>query len=175
MQSTIYLRPIVLDDAKVSYKWRNDSEIWKFTKYQPKETVTPEMETEWLLEILKRPNERRFAICTIDTHQYIGNVYFNDIIDQSASAHIVIGEKCFWGKGIASEVAMQFLDYGFSQLNFKRVYLEVNCQNDRMIGFYLRLGFESIGQSGNYLKMLLLRQKFHDYIKYKNTVLANVD
>lgn len=172
MLNTIYLRPLILEDAKISYKWRNDAEIWRFTKYQPNQQVTPEMETEWLSDVLSRTNEKRFAICTKSNHQYIGNVYFADIIDNSASAHIVIGEKDFWGKGIAREVGMLFLDYGFSEMNLHRIYLEVSSLNNNMINFYSRMGFESIGQSGKYLKMLLLKQNFNMKSKYEATVSA---
>ena len=37
MNNSIYLRPLVLDDAKISYKWRNTPEIWKYSRFDPKE------------------------------------------------------------------------------------------------------------------------------------------
>jgi diamine N-acetyltransferase len=174
MEPTIYLRPLVLEDAKVSYKWRNDHEIWKFTKYLPTEIVTPEMETDWLKGVLGKPNEKRFAICTCNNHQYIGNVYFADIVGNTASAHIVLGEKQFWGKGIASEIAPLFIGHGFMQMGLERIYLEVNDQNYNMIGFYSRLGFEVYDKSDEYLKMVLLKQNFSRYPE-KNVKAATTD
>ena len=70
----VYIRPLTLEDAKTSYKWRNNPKVWELTGSKPDKYITEEMETEWLKNVLQRKNEKRFAVCVKDTDQYIGNI-----------------------------------------------------------------------------------------------------
>ena len=65
----ITIRPLCIEDALTSYKWRNNPNIWKYTGNKPDKVITPEIETEWIKKVLKNENERRFAI--IADGQYI--------------------------------------------------------------------------------------------------------
>lgn len=52
MNDEVYIRPLELKDALVSYKWRNNPRIWRLTGSRPNTFVTPEIETEWLKHVL---------------------------------------------------------------------------------------------------------------------------
>lgn len=141
MNSLIYLRPLALADARISYKWRNDPEIWKYTEFKPDRHITREIETKWLSSKLNKANERRFAICLLNTKQYIGNVQLIDIDNGKAWFHIFIGEKRYWGKGISQKATKIILYYAFSQLGLKKVLLEVNSLNIAAWKLYEKIGF----------------------------------
>jgi Acetyltransferases, including N-acetylases of ribosomal proteins len=107
----IEIRPLVISDASISWKWRNDPHIWKLTGRKWNNEVTKQMEEKWLEAVIINKNEKRFAICV--NKKYVGNVQLTDINKNKAQFHIFIGEKSYWGKGIATEATKLILDYGF--------------------------------------------------------------
>ena len=85
----ILIRPLKIEDAEISFKWRNDPEIWKYTGSRPTTEITKEIEFNWLKKSLKDQTKARFAILADDV--YVGNVQLTDIIlNESAEFHIFI-------------------------------------------------------------------------------------
>lgn len=77
------------------------------------------------------------------------------IIDgESAEYHIFIGEKEYWGKGIAEEASRQILKYGFEIRGLKYVYLHVREDNVRAVRLYKKLGFIPIEKENSWIKMI---------------------
>jgi len=109
MSESIFLRPLVLEDAMISYKWRNNPEIWKYTPFHPSAPITLKVERDWLRGVLKRTDQKRFAICLTDSKRYIGNVQLLDILEQQAEFHLFIGDSSCWGKGIGERQQHLFL------------------------------------------------------------------
>ncbi|WP_316814812.1 GNAT family protein [Pedobacter nyackensis] len=147
MNVLIYLRPLELADARVSYKWRNNPEIWKYTEFKPDRHISREIETKWLSSKLKKTNEKRFAICLLTNKQYIGNVQLIDIDHEKAWFHIFIGEKKYWGRGISQKATTIVLYYAFSELKLKKVLLEVNSLNIPAWKLYEKIGFTYTGKN----------------------------
>lgn len=137
----IYLRRLEEKDALISYKWRNNPNVWKLTGNRPDREITPEIELGWIREVLKRKNEYRCAICIARTDEYIGNVQLTNIKNNSAEFHIFIGEEKYWGKGIGSKATAEMIKIGFNNLLLKEIYLFVNKKNIPAIKAYLNCGF----------------------------------
>ena len=74
MNKEVYIRPLRLEDAQMSYQWRNSPKIWRHTLSKPDRHITVEMEAESLARILARQDEKRFAICLSENRAYIGNI-----------------------------------------------------------------------------------------------------
>ena len=83
----------------MSYQWRNNPKIWRHTCSKPDRQITAEIEAESLAGILRREDEKRFAICLSDNDVYIGNIFYTDIRDGEAQLHLFFGEQRFCGKG----------------------------------------------------------------------------
>jgi RimJ/RimL family protein N-acetyltransferase len=66
MNKEVFIRPLRLEDAQMSYQWRNNPKIWRHTLSKPDRHITVEMEAESLARILTREDEKRFAICLSD-------------------------------------------------------------------------------------------------------------
>lgn len=147
----VFLRPLTLTDANISYKWRNNPEIWKFTPFVPKGAITVEIENDWLSDVLKRKDEARFAICLEHSGQYIGNVQLINIRNSEADFHLFIGETDCWGKGFGEQALQLMLAYGFAKLQLKRIFLEVNKANAAAMTIYKRQGFKVVDDSKNYI------------------------
>lgn len=138
----VYIRPLKIEDAQVSYQWRNNPKIWRFTGFKPEKPITLEVETEWLAAVLKRENERRFAICLEDNDRYIGNVFLTDLTPTEGILHTFIGEIEFWGKGRAGQAISQLFDFGFKELNLERILTDIHVSNNGSLTLANRLGME---------------------------------
>tara|TARA_R110002012_G_scaffold48720_3_gene126569 strand:+ start:2404 stop:3897 length:1494 start_codon:yes stop_codon:yes gene_type:complete len=136
----ILIRPLTIEDAAVSYKWRNDPEIWRFTGARPSMEITAQVEREWLANTLKDKTKSRFAILVDGV--YVGNIQLTDIIvNKTAEFHIFIGEKTMWGKGVAREATYQILTYAKEVLKLRTVFLEVRKEHKAAIKSYEKNGF----------------------------------
>jgi RimJ/RimL family protein N-acetyltransferase len=76
---------------------------------------------------------------------------------------IVIGDKSRWGKGLGRACTRFMIEYGFSQLNLRRIYLEVLETNPRAADLYRSLGFVDEGRlrqaqfkSNRYLDVIVM-------------------
>ena len=155
MNKTIFLRPLTITDSNISYQWRNDPAIWKFTPFKPSSVITPEIETKWLADALEREDQKRFAICLKKTGRYIGNVQLIKIQNGEAEFHLFIGETDCWGKGLGELALILMLNYAFVELQLKNVMLQVHKDNVPAIKIYKRQGFKVVGYKDDYLEMVL--------------------
>lgn len=162
MKPSVYIRPLALEDAKTSFNWRNDPDIWTYTEFKPDRYISPEMEEEWLKAKLFRSNEKRFAICLVENDQYIGNIQLLEIDAEKAWYHVFIGEKAFWGQGISQKATKLLLTYAFTELNLKMVMLEVHPENIAAKTVYKKMGFLSVGDNdeSGFLTMMLKKNEF---------------
>jgi|WetSurMetagenome_2_1015567.scaffolds.fasta_scaffold232257_2 diamine N-acetyltransferase len=147
----IVIRPLSIDDAKISINWRNDPEIWRFTGRRPDHIVTYEDELQWIKNVLSRDNERRFAI--IANGHYVGNIQLTDINCEEAKYQIFIGEKEYWGKGVGYEATVLIISYAFDTLGLNSVYLKVKKDHERAINLYIKVGFLEVGRNEEFVTM----------------------
>ena len=141
MNFSIYIRPLEIEDAKVSYHWRNNPKIWRFTGFKAKHPITLEIETAWLTDVLKRDDEKRFAICTKEEDRYIGNVHFANIKGTTAEAHVFIGDMKYWGNDRAYDAICLLLEYGFEKMGLDTVLIDINAKNNASLSLGKKLGF----------------------------------
>lgn len=160
MNYSVYLRPLSVPDAATSYKWRNNPIIWKFTEYKPDKKIDFATESDWIKKSLKVKNDYRFAICLLETGQYIGNIQLINIADKAGDYHIFIGDTFYWGKGIAKEATQLILNYGFIKLGLDFINLKVHQDNTIAKAIYQKMGFNSIGSQGDFILMTLEKNHF---------------
>ena len=149
----IKIRPLETKDAYTSVNWRNMPEIWAQTGSAPNKKVTIEDELEWIKKVTADKTSRRFAIIVDD--MYVGNVYLTDIKDGVAEYHIFIGDKNYWGKGVAREASKQIIEFGISNLRLKAIELGVQETNAAAFHLYKSLGFNKTGMDGRFTRMRL--------------------
>ena len=149
----IRIRPLVEEDAYTSVKWRNDPDVFKYTGNTYDHEITIESELDWIRRVMNNPNDYRCAIIADNT--YVGNIYLTDIDGVSAHYHIFIGNKDYWGKGVAKKASKQIIDYAFGSLGLKRIILRVRIDNVRAIRLYHSLGFSITENDSKWNKMIL--------------------
>lgn len=141
----VLIRPLVESDALLSWKWRNDSELWQFTGTRPDQFITFQIEKEWIEKVLSDNTSRRFAILADD--EYVGNIQLTNIEEnKTAEYHIFIGNKNYWGKGIASLATKQIIRYATKVLHLEELYLRVNPDNVAAIKVYEKCNFKKINE-----------------------------
>lgn len=150
----IKIRPLVEEDAYTSVKWRNDPDVFKYTGNTYDNEITIESELDWIHRVMNNPNDYRCAIIADNT--YVGNIYLTDIDGVSAHYHIFIGNKDYWGRGVAKEASKQIIGYAFGVFKLKEIILKVKKQNSRALQLYTSLGFSLISSNGEWNEMMLV-------------------
>lgn len=147
----VTIRPLEKEDAYISYKWRNDPEVFKYTGNTYTNEISLETELDWISKVIQKMDDYRCAIVVDDV--YIGNIYLTDIKDGKANYHIFIGNRGYWGKGVAKEASRLIIDYGFATLGLNRILLKVRPQNITAYNLYLRLGFQETSRDDQFIEM----------------------
>ena len=147
----VYIRPLCVEDAQISYKWRNDPEVWKFTGSQPDREITHNIELDWIKKVIADDSGRRFAIIADD--QYVGNIQLTNIKDRKAEYHIFIGDKIWWGKGISYLATYQILHFAKEELQLEEVFLSVREDNIAAVKSYRKSSFAEDEMKEGWIKM----------------------
>ena len=131
--AAVRLRPIADADTDLIVKWRN----------------TPSV-------------VQNFIIDKADDKP-VGSVYYRDIDNHNRSAEygIFIGEESARGKGLGTETAKLFTDFGFAELQLHRISLRVLAENTAARRSYEKAGFV---QEGIFRDMELLDGQYRDVV-----------
>ena len=89
-----------------------------------------------------------FAIITRGSGEHVGNISLKvNWEDNTGEISIIIGEKDYWGKGIATEAYKLVIDYGFSTLGLEKLYSGMTARNKGMIKAAEKSGMSYEGTS----------------------------
>lgn len=153
---TVTIRPLCEGDAFKSFLWRNDKEVFALTTKNYDSEITLKDELLWIKRVLLNSDEYR---CAIEADgKYVGNIYLTNITSEEAYYHIFIGDKSYWGKGIAYDASQQLLEYAFNCLHLNRVLLEVRPDNYKAIHLYRGIGFEFVQSDDSVLMTMELKK-----------------
>lgn len=153
----VKIRPLQEQDAYTSVRWRNDPEVFKFTGNTYDHEITIDSELAWIRKVMVNYNDYRCAILVDGV--YVGNIYLTDINEVSAHYHIFIGNKNYWGKGVAVKASQLILDYAFNELRINTVRLRVRKENTSAVKLYRKLGFKDVGTEDKWIVMEVQKDK----------------
>jgi ribosomal-protein-alanine N-acetyltransferase len=161
--SRIYLRALSVADLDGGYvDWLNDAEVSAHNSHH----VFPYSVEEARAHIADMQDLKRnlvLAMVAKDTEKHIGNISLQsiDYISHTAEYAIMVGDKEYWGKGIASEASRLILAHGFNALNLHRIYCGTSSTNEAMQKLALALGFtqegvrrEAMFKAGGYVDII---------------------
>jgi len=125
-------------------KWQNDPKVRRYARNMW--PVTIEEIKKWFEPSPDR-HMKEFVVFTIyhkRDKRPIGSVGFGRInwVSRNANIFATIGEPEYWGKGIAIEANKLLIKYGFTELNFHKIYAGVFTPNKRSLRAAEKLGFE---------------------------------
>jgi diamine N-acetyltransferase len=154
----VTLRPLEKNDAYTSVKWRNIPELWIYTTFTATREITIQDELNWVKKVTADPRDKRFAILADDV--YVGNIYLTNIKDDVGEYSIFIGDKDYWGKGVARKASEEVIAFGRDELNLKSIVLGVRDDNIAALHLYESLGFKRIGKDKKFSLMRLELKKY---------------
>lgn len=146
--ATIYLRPLSTDDLAGAYpNWLNDPEVSAHNSHH----VFPYTlaQTRGYIESVQNdPQNLVLAVVAKEGDKHIGNIALQRInfIDRNAEYAIVIGDKGYWGKGVAQEASRLLFAHGFNVLNLHRIYCGTSSTNSAMQKLATTLGMQEEGR-----------------------------
>jgi RimJ/RimL family protein N-acetyltransferase len=144
----VIIRNLRPTDADISWHWRNDADVWSSTGRKWNHFVSRDTEKEWIEKVIQNEHEKRFAICVGDEEKYVGNVYLTDITNKTAVFSIFIGDKSYWGKGIATDATKLILSFA-KELELTEIYLKVKQTHTPALRAYVKNGFEILETVGD--------------------------
>jgi RimJ/RimL family protein N-acetyltransferase len=140
----LILRPFTLDDIPPAYEMNLDARISEYTgdggivsleetERRIKEDVHGDYAKygygRWAVEL---KSEKKFI-------GFAGLKYLDDLDEVDLGYRLLYD---YWGKGIATEAAIACLDYGFNQLNLKRIIAMLLPDNIGSIRVLEKTGFQ---------------------------------
>jgi len=162
---SVLLRSITLADCTDRYvNWLNDSEINEYLEsrlsVQKKESVS-----QFVSSMIESDDNYMFAIVHKETGGRIGNVKIGPIhpVYKHAFVGYLIGDKNYWGKGLASEAVYLASKFCFDTLKLHKVNAGVIAPNIGSIKVLEKLGFQ---KEGSIRDDVLLDDKYIDVYKY---------
>lgn len=161
-KKNIRLRALRENDIWILHKWVNDPEIVKYTNFF--HPISEMEQKEWFSSLPQQKNKSFLGIELINEDKLIGTCGFNEInqISRKAELFIKISDKALWGKGYGIEALEILLDFGFSDLNLRKICLRVMSDNERGIKLYKKAGFVIEG---------LMKEDYYIQGEYKDVIL----
>ncbi len=156
MSGKVELRVLEKDDLEFIYQLNNNPEIMLFWFEEPYKSMTY---LEKMYEkSIENKDVRQFIIKKGDEKiGYVG-IYSIDPIHRKAEFGIMIDPK-HQGYGYASTATRLAIDYAFATLNLHKLYLIVDCINEKAIHVYEKMGFKV---EGVLKEEYFVNGKFHD-------------
>jgi len=145
--STIYLRDVRLSDVNDNYcRWMNDPETNQYMETRHSRQ-TPENIKSYVKKTADNPDAVFLAICLKEGDRHIWNIKLGPInwIHRSADISFFIGEKGYWGRGIATEAIKLIAAYGFNKLRLHRLSAGAYVNNLGSIKALEKAGFKEEG------------------------------
>lgn len=155
----VYLRPISMDDCTEEYvNWLNDPEVNQFL--ETRWTIqTIETIKEYVYGMINDKKSLLFAIIVCDNDLHIGNIKIGPINEHHLHADIsyFIGNKNYWGMGIATEAVGLICNYGINDLKLHKL-----CAG----AYSLAIGSCKVLEKNGFVKEGVLRQEVFSAGKY---------
>jgi len=146
--AAIQLVPLRIDQAEIFHRWLQDPEVilYSLNAFQQMDSLVKV--AKWLEATLADPRCLNLGVYLTETQELIGHAGIAGIstVNQAGEYFILLGEKRYWGQGIATEVTQQVVARGFAELGLNRIMLTVSEPNKGGVKAYLRAGFQLEGR-----------------------------
>lgn len=155
-ENIIYVRPS-FDLVPQYLEMINDIEnVAKFIG-ERRTLLTEQDEIDYIKDKMDK-DATMFSMLEKDTREFIGNIEFFNRVDDEAEWGIVITSK-MQNKGYGKEALRRSVEYGFNELDLKRIYLEVYANNTRAIHIYENCGFKEYDRTDVDVFMEILKDE----------------
>lgn len=141
------LRDLCAEDANDTYaRWMNDPEVTRYTENRER-CHTYESLLNYIQIMSDSPYNLFLAIVAKESKRHIGNIKLGSInpIHLTADIGIIIGEKDYWGQGLASEAINLLAEYAFDVIGLYKLTAGAYTINKGSIRAFKKSGFKIEG------------------------------
>jgi RimJ/RimL family protein N-acetyltransferase len=143
----VSLRPAERGDLPLFVRWFSDAETTRGLMVRAPFSLAAE--EHWFDEITANQGKTvyHFVICRLSDGEPIGTAGLHDLdfVNGNAEFGISLGEKSEWNKGYGTDALHVLCDFGFGELRFERIELQVYAGNARARRSYEKAGFSLEG------------------------------
>lgn len=135
--------------SKSIANWGRDSEYKRLMDSDPPRLYSAKASKEWLEKVIEEePDTYWFSIRSLEDDRLLGEIDLSVTSwgSRDAFVGIGIGERESWGKGYGTDAMNLILRYAFTELNLRRVTLNVFEFNQRAVRSYEKVGFRMEGR-----------------------------
>ena len=179
MPDKLRLRPLEREDLRFVHELDNNETVMHYWFEEPYEAFVE------LCDLYDKhihdQSERRFI--AERGQERVGLVELVEInhIHRRAEFQIIIAPE-HQGHGYATEATQLAMDYAFTVLNLYKLFLIVDCENERAVSVYRKLGFEEEGRlrheffvDGEYRDVLRMALFQPDYLVRRKAATQSFD
>lgn len=164
---TCAFRELKPSDIQYFKGWIKDQEVIRYSMTKFHRIKNESQIIEWFHSTLF--DSKTFQLGLIDPQSkeligYAGIASLNEV-DGNGEYFIFIGNKAFWGRGIASFATKEIVKIGFEKLNLHRIFLTASSSNPGAIRAYEKAGFIHEGR---------MREAFYRNSEYSDKVLMGI-
>jgi RimJ/RimL family protein N-acetyltransferase len=137
----VSLRPFRKDEMSLLAEYFSSHEVSRFTNMVF--AKTPEDELEWWEKVRKEPNEVIWGIVPDGSDHALGSTGLHGITSLSGSctSGIIIGDRSYWGKGIAYSAHLARTLYAVNVLNRNTIQSTVRSENTASLKVLQKIGY----------------------------------
>jgi RimJ/RimL family protein N-acetyltransferase len=136
--------------AQAFAKWGRDSEFHRLADSDPAQLWSEKK----IKERIEKNSEKnlqqafRFSIRALAEDKFIGvvSLWVRSWTDSEAWLGILVGERDYWSKGYGTDAMRLIVQYGFLELNLRRISLGLHAYNERALKSYEKVGFKLEGR-----------------------------
>jgi [ribosomal protein S5]-alanine N-acetyltransferase len=139
--SYVFLRELLHEDITEEYlSWFRDRDVTRFLE-------SSNLTLKEVLDHLDYGRETRtylvHAICLLENDLHVGNIKIGPIDRKHMVSDLVtvIGNKNYWGRGIATEAIKLATNIAFEDLNMRKMSASIYSDNIASVKCYLRAGW----------------------------------
>ena len=149
-KNDIVLRLIKESDITERYlSWFSDKAVIQFLEVN---NLKKEEVLDYIKLGIKNKTYFMFAVCIADNGLHIGNIKIGPIKHKYFVTDLVtvIGDKNYWGKGVASIAIRKAIKLGFDKGKIRKFVASINSLNIGSVNAYIKAGFKKEATIYNY-------------------------
>lgn len=156
----IYLNLLREDDVSEAYlNWLHDREINQFLEVRLSPPKDLKELKEFVRQTIMNDSKYLFGIYDNDKNIHIGNISMEvNFYHRHGSIGLLIGNKNFWGRGIATEAIKLMMSFAYEELKLLKLTAGSYGSNIASIKAFEKVGFKREATMKNYFKYGTSRQ-----------------
>jgi ribosomal-protein-alanine N-acetyltransferase len=153
-------------EAQAYYRWLRDPEVvMTICRLEYLLPLSAEAIQDYARTLMRSDRDAFFSIVLKENDAFIGTLRIGHIDWRTGEADIgiLIGEKSYWGKGVATDAICTACRYAFDTLSLRRLTAGTTASNLAMCRCFTRLGFQLEGRLRG---KDLIRREYVDHLLY---------